>query len=390
MMSIQSKRELATVVAPRYRAAHGSDKEQILDEFVASTGYHRKYAIRVLNHPYTSRRHHKRHTKPRYGPAVKDALVKIWHVANCICAKRLVPALPDFVTALKRYGELQIDPEVESRLLEMSISTADRLLRSERRQRHGLGTTKPGTLLKRAIPIRTFADWDDARPGFLEVDLVAHCGTSTHGEYLNTLTLTGVTTGWTECLPLLTRSQRAVTHAIDRAQTRFPFPILGLDSDNGSEFINANLLRYCEHKHITFTRSRPYKKNDQAHVEQKNWSIVRQLVGYDRYEGRRAYRRLDALYAILHFYVNFFQPVMKLISKERVGSKVKKQYDTAKTPYQRILESDQVAEEVKQQLREQYDTLNPAALLRTVQSLQDALWQEARVRFSNEATIPPK
>lgn len=390
MMSIQSRRELIAAVAPRYRAARGSDKKQILDEFVASTGYHRKYAIRVLNHPYTTHRHRKRHKKPRYGPLVKAALVKIWHVANCICAKRLVPALPDFVTALKRHDELQLDPEVESLLLKMSISTADRLLRSERRRRHGLATTKPGSLLKQAIPIRTFADWDEARPGFLEADLVAHCGETTQGEYLNTLTLTDITTGWTECLPLLNRSQRTVTQAVDQAQTRFPFPILGLDSDNGSEFINANLLRYCVRQHITFTRSRPYKKNDQAHVEQKNWSIVRQLVGYDRYEGRQAYRRLDSLYDILHLYVNFFQPVMKLVSKERVGSKVKKQYDTAKTPYQRVVESHQVAEEVKQQLREQYASLNPAALLRTVQSLQDALWQEARVRFSNEATIPPK
>ena len=390
MMSLQSRRELIAAVAPRYRAAHSADKHQILDEFVAATGYHRKYAIRVLNHPYTTHRQHKRHKKPRYGPAVKAALVKIWHVANCICAKRLVPALPDFVTALKRHDELQLAPEVESLLLKISVSTADRLLRAERRHRHGLGTTKPGTLLKHTIPIRTFADWDDARPGFLEADLVAHCGQSTHGEYLNTLTLTDITTGWTECLPLLNRSQRAVTEAVDQAQTRFPFPILGLDSDNGSEFINANLLRYCKRQHITFTRSRPYKKNDQAHVEQKNWSIVRQLVGYDRYEGRRAYRRLEALYDILHFYVNFFQPVMKLVHKERVGSKVKKQYDTAKTPYQRALDSDQVADEVKQHLRDQYASLNPAALLRTVQSLQDALWQEARVRFSNEATIPPK
>jgi transposase InsO family protein len=390
MMSIQSKRELITAVSPRYRAAHGSDKERILDEFVASTGYHRKYAIRVLNHPYPARRRQKRHKNRRYGPQVKEALVKIGHVANCICAKRLMPSLGDFITALKRHGELQLEPEVESLLLEMSISTADRLLRSERRQRRGLGTTKPGTLLKRAIPIRTFADWDDARPGFLEADLVAHCGDSAHGEYLNTLTLTDITTCWTECLPLLSRSQRAVTQAIDRAQTRFPFPILGLDSDNGSEFINANLLRYCEHKQITFTRSRPYKKNDQAHVEQKNWSIVRQLVGYDRYEGRGAYRRLDDLYEVLHFYVNFFQPVMKLVSKERVDGKVKKRYDTAKTPYQRTLESDQVEEEIKQQLREQYESLNPAALLRTIESLQDTLWQQARVRFSNEATIPSK
>ena len=386
MMSIQSKRELLGAIAPRYRAAHRNHKRQILDEFVASTGYHRKYAIQLLNHPPRARRRTKRHANRRYGLEVKYALIKIWRIANCICAKRLVPGLPEFIDALERHGELQLGPEVKTLLLSLSAATADRLLRSERRQRRGLGTTKPGSLLKHAIPIRTFADWNDARPGFLEVDLVAHCGVSSQGEYLHTLTLTDIATGWTECLPLLNRSQRAVSEAIGRARTRLPFPLRGLDSDNGSEFINANLLRYCQQEQITFTRSRPYQKNDQAHVEQKNWSIVRQLVGYDRYEGLVAYRKLDALYEVLHWYINCFQPVMKLTTKQRVGSKVKKRYDTAKTPYQRVLDSDQVADEIKQRLREQYQSLNPAALRRTIETLQDALWQTTRVRFPNEAT----
>jgi len=386
MMSIQSKRELLDAVAPRYRTARGADKQRILDEFVASTGYHRKYAIQLLNHPVKTRRRQKRRRNRRYGPDVQYALIKIWRVANCICAKRLVPALGEFIEALERHGELQLDPQVKSLLLSMSVATAHRLLRAERHQQRGLTTTKPGTLLKRSIPVRTFADWDDARPGFLEADLVAHCGMSASGEYLNTLTLTDITTTWTVCLPLLNRSQRAVKTAIDRARTRLPFPMLGLDSDNGSEFINVHLLRYCQQEQITFTRSRPYKKNDQAHVEQKNGSIVREFVGYDRYEGHEAYRRLDALYMVLNLYVNFFQPVMKLVSKERVGNKVKKRYDTAKTPYQRTLESDQVSDEVKQRLRKEYESLNPAALLRTIESRQDALWQHARVRFLNETT----
>ena len=386
MMSIQSKRELLAAVAPRYRTARGTDKQRILDEFVASTGYHRKYAIQLLNHPVKTRRRQKRRRNRRYGPDVQYALIKIWRVANCICAKRLVPALGEFIEALERHGELQLDPQVKSLLLSMSVATAHRLLRAERHQQRGLTTTKPGTLLKRSIPVRTFADWDDARPGFLEADLVAHCGMSASGEYLNTLTLTDITTTWTVCLPLLNRSQRAVKTAIDRARTRLPFPMLGLDSDNGSEFINVHLLRYCQQEQITFTRSRPYKKNDQAHVEQKNGSIVREFVGYDRYEGHEAYRRLDALYMVLNLYVNFFQPVMKLVSKERVGNKVKKRYDTAKTPYQRTLESDQVSDEVKQRLRKEYESLNPAALLRTIESRQDALWQHARVRFLNETT----
>ncbi len=387
MMSIQSKRELLATVAPRYRAAAGSDKQRILDEFVACTGYHRKYAIQVLNHPPQPRRHRKRNRSRRDGPEVKYALVKIWRIANCICTKRLIPCLREFICALERHGELHLDAETRRLLLSMSPATADRLLGSERRQHRGLGTTKPGSLLKRDIPIRTFADWDDARPGFLEVDLVAHCGRTTRGEYLNTLTLTDIATAWTECLPVLNHSQRAVKQAIDRARSRFPFRMLGLDADNGTEFINVNLVHYCQHEQIQFTRSRPYKKNDQAHVEQKNWSIVRQLVGYDRYEGRSAYRQLDALYEVLHAYINFFQPVLKLISKERVGSQVKKRYDTARTPYQRVLESADVPEENKQRLRQQYEALNPAALLRRIEALQDALWQQHRVRFPDEATI---
>jgi len=388
MMSIQSKRELLTAVAPRYRAAGRNDKRQILDEFVASTGYHRKYAIQLLNHPPKARRRKKRHGNRRYGLEVKYALITIWRVANGICAKRLVPGLKEFIDALERHGELQLAPQTKTLLLSMSAATADRLLRSERRQRRGLATTKPGTLLKRAIPVRTFADWDEARPGFLEVDLVAHCGRTAGGEYLHTLTLTDVATGWTECLPVLNRGQQAVKHAIDRARLRLPFPMLGLDSDNGAEFINAHLLRYCRQEQITFTRSRPYKKNDQAYVEQKNWSVVRQFVGYDRLEGRVAYRRLESLHEILHLYINFFQPVMKLTTKQRVGSKVKKRYDTAKTPYQRVLDFDQVADEIKLRLRELYQSLNPAALLRTIETLQDALWQTTRVRFTNEATNP--
>lgn len=388
MMSIQSKRELLTAITGRYRSACRKDKRQILDEFVAATGYHRKYAVQLLNHPPKARRRKKRHGNRRYGLEVKHALITVWRIANCICAKRLVPGLKAFVDALERHAELQLEPETKALLLSLSAATADRLLRSERRQRRGLATTKPGTLLRRSIPVRTFTDWNETRPGFLEVDLVAHCGVILRGEYLHTLTLTDIATGWTECLPVLNRGQRAVQHAIDQARPRLPFPLLGLDSDNGSEFINAHLLRYCRQEQITFTRSRPYKKNDQAYVEQKNWSVVRQFVGYDRYEGHVAYRRLASLHEVLHLYINFFQPVMKLTTKERVGSKLKKRYDTAKTPYQRVLDSDHVADEIKQHLCDQYRCLNPAALWRTIETLQNALWQHARVRFPHEATNP--
>lgn len=376
MMTIKSRRELLAAVILRYAKTRGAERERILDEFVASAGYNRKYAIHLLHHPPSERRRQKRRRPRRYNAKVEFALFDVWRVANRIAAKRLVPCLKEFVEALERHGELRLDSETRSLLLSMSISTADRLLRPHRTAARGRGmaTTKPGSLLKKGIPVRTFADWDDARPGFAEVDLVAHCGQSADGQYLNSLDMTDIATGWTECLALLNKSQRQVSKAIVAARQRFPFPLLGIDSDNGSEFINANLVRYCEQEKITFTRSREYRKNDQAHVEQKNWSVVRQFVGYDRYEGTTALRKLEALYQVLRLYVNFFQPVQKLVAKERIGAKVRKRYDIAKTPYQRVLESEHVSAECKRWLREQYASLNPAALLRQIEALQEDLW----------------
>ena len=272
-----------------------------------------------------------------------------------------------------------LDAETRRLLLRLSAATADRLLKRARaRSRpHGLSTTKPGTLLKHAIPVRTFADWDDAKPGFTEVDLVAHCGDSTGGEYLHSLNMIDVKTRWTEFVPLLNKSQATVTAGIDQCRQRLPYALLGLDSDNGSEFINNDLKRYCEGRKITFTRCRPYQKNDQAYIEQKNWTAIRQTVGYDRFEGQEACDRLAALYEPLRLYLNFFQPVMVLISKERNGAKVKRCYDRAKTPYQRVLDAPEVAADVKERLRQQYATLNPAALLRQIHQHLDALWKLA-------------
>jgi len=379
-MSQRSRRELLAVVVPRYRAAHGADRKRILDEFVGSSGYHRKYALHLLNHPPEAPApRKKRQRMPRYTAAVQQVLISCWHATNGICSKRLVPYLPELVTVLEQHNEIHLDAQTKTQLLTLSPATADRLLRAERQRYrpHGLGTTKPGTLLKHQIPIRTFADWDDAVAGFVEVDLVAHCAESTHGEYLNSLTVTDITTTWTECLALRNRSQHTVHAAIVQARTRLPFPLVGLDSDNGAEFINDLLLKYCQQEQITFTRSRPYKKNDQAHVEQKNWSIVRQTVGYDRYEGQDACDALAALYEVVRLYTNFFQPSMKLHSKERLGSKVKKTYDTARTPYQRVLESEQVTQASKDRLQAQYRTLNPVALLRQIEQRQASLWKLA-------------
>lgn len=389
MMSLTARRELLASVAPRYRQGTAGVKERILDEFVLNTGYHRKYAIRLLNHAPRAGQKGKRRRARKYTLAVKQALITLWRAASCICGKRLVPFLEELTTVLERHGEVCLDATTRALLLEISPATVDRLLRAERQgqARRGLGTTKPGTLLKQQIPVRTFADWNETQAGFLEVDLVAHCGLTTEGEYLNTLVLTDIRTTWTECLALLSRSQHAVTEAIALVRLDLPFPLLGLDSDNGSEFINANLLRYCQQEQITFTRSRAYKKNDQAHVEQKNWTHVRQFVGYARYEGAVACQALAALYEPLRLYMNFFQPTLKLLSKTHFGSRVHKHYDTAKTPYQRVLESEQVSAQSKADLRALYAVLNPVALLSQLDRLQDALWALETVRSTNEATI---
>jgi hypothetical protein len=247
-MSLQTRRAFLQHMLPQYREASTvKKKSKLLDAFTASTGYNRKYAMWLLNHAGEGQ-HSPQRPRPRhYGPDVQHALFLVWHAANRICAKRLVPFLPTLVEALERHEHLQITEECRSQLLSMSAATADRLLRSQRKRgQRGLSTTRAGTLLQQQIPIRTFEEWNEARPGFLEVDLVAHCGNEIEGGYLYTLTLTDVATGWTECLPLLHRSQEAVLAAIQRARTLFPFPIQGIDTDNGGEFINEVLIAYCE------------------------------------------------------------------------------------------------------------------------------------------------
>jgi hypothetical protein len=393
MMSTKSKRELLSTVSPRYVLATAADKTRILDEFIATTGYHRKYALELLNHPPPPRLPAgKRPRAKTYTLAVQRVLVQLWEIADRICSKRLVPSLPDLIDALERHGELALDPPTRQLLLALSPATADRLLAPARRAAlpHGRTTTKPGSLLKHQIPIRTFADWDDAQPGFLEIDLVGHGGESASGEYLHSLVLTDIATQWTECVALRNRGEQGVCTAIADTRSLLPVPMLGLDSDNGGEFINHLLVRYCEREEITFTRCRPYKKNDQCHVEQKNYTLVRRSVGYDRYEGQEAYAALVALYAPLRLYTNYFQPSVRLAEKTRDGAKVRKRYDDARTPYQRLLTAPQVKAAVKRGLRAEYRTLNPAALRREIEAAQEALWRLARVRIVNEATTPPE
>ena len=363
------------------------ERGKILEAFVKVTGCHRKAAIRLLRHGDEPRKG--RPGRPRqYNLAVAEALKVVWEVSDRLCSKRLHPFLPELVSVLKRHGEITISAEMESELCRISPSTIDRLLAPYRKNEghRSLSTTRSGSLLKSAIPIRTFSDWVEDKPGFLECDLVAHCGESTEGFYLNTLSAVDVATGWIECLGVWGKGQIRVGGAIHRIRQQLPFRLLGLDSDNGSEFINQHLYEYCLREGITFTRSRSYKKNDNCYVEQKNWSVVRRLIGYDRYSSKAALEKLNQIYYRLHLYMNFFQPVMKLKSKTRDGAKVHKVYDSAKTPYQRLLDSGVLLTEDMRELTATYLRLNPVSLLKQIDKNLEDLWSLAE-RSDRHRTI---
>jgi site-specific recombinase XerD len=378
-MSLQSRQELLLSLRPQYLNASPGERKQLLDGLVAATGYNRKHAVTLLSKGISRKKEGKRKRQGKYDQAVVHALLIVWKAAYRVCSKRLIPFMPILVESLIRHGHLDISETVKAQLLSVSPATADRLLRPERRKYPGKGmsTTKPGHLIKKHIPIRTFADWNDVIPGFVEADLVAHCGDNVRGQFLHTLTVTDIATGWTELGALMGKSEGDVLEELAELKELLPFPLLGFDSDNGGEFINYGLVEWCSQNNITFTRSREYKKNDQAHVEQKNGSIVRHLIGYDRYEGAEPWQLMAQLYRIARLYINFFQPCLKLVSKWRDGARVHKRYDTAKTPYQRILLSASVSEESKERLRKLFPSLDPILLLREMETLQMDLWKTA-------------
>jgi len=372
--------EYKEAVRSRYRKAKKKEKGRILDEFVQITGYHRKAAIRLLQRDGRRGQGKRRGRRRRYGDEVADALRKVWEASDRLCSKRLKPFMGELVRVMRQHGELAVNAGVEAELCRMSASTIDRLLQPWRRLggRRPLSTTRQGSLLKSSIPIRTFADWTDEGPGFLEVDLVAHCGETTEGFYLTTLCAVDVASGWSECRGVWGKGQQRVGSAVHLLRQRLPFPLLGLDSDNGGEFINHNLYNYCRKEGITFTRARSYKKNDSCHVEQKNWSVVRRLIGYDRYSSRAALETMNRFYDVLRLYVNFFQPTMKLVAKTRDGARVHKVYDTARTPYQRLLESDVLTQSKRAELAAIYHGLNPVLLLNQLNGHLEQLWRLAQ------------
>lgn len=388
-MSLPSRRELLSSLAPRYKCAGKSEKARILDELVATCGYNRKYAITVLHKPPPSKPAKRRVRSRKYGPDVGAALCRLWKLSRGLCPKRLIPFLPELIAALENHDELCYPPDLRRKLLAMSISTAERLLARERRVLdQGISTTRPGELLRQQIPFHTFGEWKEVDPGYLEIDLVAHCGESAAGQFLYTLTATDIASGWTEMIALTNRGQLAVQAAIERLRLLLPFPLLGIDCDNGGEFINFSVKQYCDLHRIQFTRGRPCLKNDQCYVEQKNGDLVRQVAGYARYEGQDAVRQLNRLYDAYRLHVNFFRPSMKLIAKSRNGAKVSKKYDRPQTPFRRLLGSGIWSEEEEAFITRTYTALNPAELVRGVDEFEAGLRRHAV--HSNEISLPPK
>jgi len=375
-----SLREYAAVQRERYLRATRAGKRQLLNEVVAVAGIHRKAAIRLLRRELRAPTAPSRAGRPRsYGPEVAAVAAVLWQASGRIGAHRLHPFVAELLDRLTQYGELALAPHVDKLVRQASRPTLARLLAPARAQYppRGATTTRPGTWLKHAIPIRTFTEWDDARPGFCEVDLVAHCGSSTQGFYLCTLCAVDIATTWVELEVVWGKGQQRVGSAVHYVRERLPVPLVGLDSDNGSEFINHHLYTWCQREGITFTRSRAYNKNDGAHVEQKNGAVIRHLIGYDRFASRAAYAQLARVYQFARLHVNFFQPVEKLMTKTRNGARVHRVYDRAQTPYQRLGAAGVLTPAKRQELDALYQSLNPLKLRRDLEAALERLWMLA-------------
>lgn len=378
-VSQQTREELVTALRMRYAGSGRDDKTRILNEFARVTGYHRKHAIRLLGAPSEAADIHAKRERTRrdrfYDDAFVATLIVFWEAADRISGKRLVPLLPLLVSALERHGRLVLDEATRTKMLRVSPATVDRLLAPARREACGgrMRRSPAANSLKRRVPVRTSADVKDPPIGMFEMDLVCHGGTTMAGSFIHSLVLTDHASGWTECAPLIVRDSALVVEGIAAIRARLPFAIRGLDSDNGGEFINEHLVRYCEENTIEFTRSRPYQKNDQAWVEQKNGSIVRKMIGYERYEGPVAAQCLARLYAAVRLYVNFFQPSFKLIEKRRVGPRVTKRYLRPATPCDRLLMSSDIDDATRDRLSTIRERLDPTSLLECVRAEQRVL-----------------
>ena len=380
MLTMETRREVAKVYAKRYASA-GTKKEKgaILDEVVALTGWHRKHAVRVLSGggAPAARRDPpgRRGPKPRYGMEHKRVLKLVWAILDFPCSKRTKAGMRDVLDALERCGHAKLAPKLEREMLAMSASTIGRLLASDRRAMApgGKASTKPGSLLKSQIPVRRGCDWDDAALGFMEIDTVAHCGATTRGEYCLTLDAADVSSGWCELYAVRNKAQAHVFEAMKTIRARMPFALLGIDSDNGSEFITDQFLRYCTEEDLVFTRGRPYTKNDGCFVEEKNWSVARRTVGYCRFEGQASCDALNEIYKRQRILTNYFTPSAKLVGKTRNGSKVVRFNDEPQTPYRRIMAMKGVGKAARDKMRAEFGAADPLKLRREIHELVQQL-----------------
>ena len=383
-MGNKGRWEYLRAIYGRYRPAGRKAKHMILSEFCANTGYHRKYAIRLLNRPRPEKRRTRRERRRglSYSQETLALLTAVWEAAGYPWSVRLKALLPMWMPWIrKRY---RVRPEIEKQLLQISARQIDRRLKAQKTQRRRriYGRTKPGYLLKHHIPVKTDS-WDVHTPGFSEVDLVSHSGNAGAGEFAHSLNVTDIHTAWTESRALLGRSQGAVQRALNEIEGVLPFPLLGVDSDNGSEFINWHLQSWCERKQIQMTRGRPYKKDDNAHVEQKNWTHVRKLLGWERYDTHEAVEAINDLYCNeLRLWLNLYLPSVKLVKKMRVGSKVRRVYDAPRTPFQRVQASPQADREKLARLQELKKSLDPFQLSRVIQRKLQRIYQLANRRLS--------
>lgn len=377
-MTRKSIHEYALAARKRYEAANKSEKGLILDEFCQNTGYNRKSAIRLFGKEAEGTR--SRRGRPReYGLAVALALKSLWEACDMICSKRLGPFIPRLVPILERHGEIDLSPEIRSQLLRLSPATIDRLLKPYHRKglRQPYSQSTSATSLKALVPVRTFGDWKDVKPGSLQIDLVFHCGDSAEGFHLTTLNGVDVATGWTECEVVWGKGQHRVGTGLHHIRQRLPVRLREFHSDNGGEFLNDLMYQWSKREGLDYSRGRSYKKNDQAYVEQKNWSVVRRLIGYDRYSSKAAFEQFGRVYGLVNLYVNFFQPIRKVVGKERNGAKVKMSYDEARTPYERMLAAQVLTEEKSKELEELFQSLNPVKLRTQIDDTLAILWKMA-------------
>lgn len=374
LLPMETRRQLLEALRKRYIAASKAEKTRILEEFVLISGYHRKSAIRLLNGVVASGNRCVRSAPVRsvYGAAVQQALLVLWEASDRLCGKRLKALIPQLIPAMERHGHLCLNPTLREQLIKISASSIDRLLK-EAHATAGKKRNRAINRVSKSIPIRTFSEHERHSPGFMEMDLVAHCGRHLSGTFLWTLSLTDIASGWTECVALPARNAELIIRAVDNVQKNLPFQLTGLDVDNGAEFINEAVFEYCSARCIALTRSRPYRKNDQAWIEQKNGSVVRKLAGYDRLDGELAVKMMNQIYMVNRLFINFFQPSFKLLDTQRIGGKTVRRHDAPKTPYSRLIELRALRAEIRSHLDGIIHSLDPLKLLENIRLYQHQL-----------------